>query len=163
MQLIVFRHGIAEDYAPDGSDEARALTPEGVRKTQAAAVGLATLIEKPVAILSSPKVRAKQTAAIFSGVVKVPVTPEPLLAHGTVEQLLALLARHDASPLVLVGHEPTLSQLVLTMMGLTSALDALELKKAGAACLTVTPGRTSLPAMLNWLVTPKMLRRLAAP
>lgn len=164
MHLILFRHGIAEDHSSDGSDAARALTAEGVRKTQAAAVGLATMIEPPQVILTSPKVRAKQTAAILGRVFKVESRDEPALAEESLDKILAAVARRGEEVVILVGHEPTLSSLIHHLVAGRAPVtgrDSVELKKAGAASLTVTFGDSSTPsAILHWLLTPKVLRSL---
>jgi len=62
MQLLVFRHGIAEDDSAGGSDFSRQLTDEGVDRTRRAAAGLRKVAPSPQVILTSPKVRARQTA-----------------------------------------------------------------------------------------------------
>lgn len=164
MDLIIFRHGIAEDQSPDGTDAARALTPEGLRKTQEAAAGLATIIQPPQVILTSPKVRAKQTAAILGRVFKVEPRDEPALADESLDDILAAIVALREERVVLVGHEPTLSRLIyrlVTGRAPATGRDAIELKKAGAALLTVAfdAGRSSA-AVLHWLLTPKMLRSL---
>jgi len=68
MKLYIFRHGIAEDVGPDGTDDSRRLTREGVDKTRKAAAGIARLGAKPDVILTSPKVRAAQTADLAAEV-----------------------------------------------------------------------------------------------
>lgn len=162
MQLILFRHGIAEDLVEGGSDATRALTPEGMRKTQAAAEGLAALIDAPGAILTSPKVRALQTAAILGRVFKVEPREEPVLADGTVDEVVATLATRDEATLVVVGHEPTLSRVAARLSTGRAGSDFVTLKKAGAVRLTVTRGDGDSPrATLDALLPPKVLRRLA--
>ncbi len=159
MQLLIFRHGIAEDASPDGSDGARELTPEGVRKTQDAAVGLAAAIEPPAVILTSPKARARQTAAILGRVFKVRVADEPLLADDAIDPIVGMLARRDEPSVMLVGHEPTLSRLMIRLLSGRGG-DWVELKKAGCACLSVQIAGRDASAVLHWLLTPKMLRKL---
>ena len=65
MQLLIIRHAIAVPRGTPGiPDEDRPLTPEGEQKFREAAEGLAKLVDRPDALLTSPWLRAKQTAAI---------------------------------------------------------------------------------------------------
>lgn len=164
MQLILFRHGIAEDRAADGTDASRALTAEGVEKTRAAAAGLARLIERPDAILTSPKVRAMQTAQIVGEALGRPPEVLHALAGESVERVHQALARRREALLIAVGHEPTLSRLIERLCTGGEAAGFIELKKAGAACLDapLSDQGTVGSARLLWLATPRMLRSLAA-
>ncbi|MBN9165380.1 MAG: histidine phosphatase family protein, partial [Myxococcales bacterium] len=68
MKLYVMRHGPAEDNAPTGRDEDRALTPAGRERTRAVARALLAADEAPLTIIASPLVRALQTAEIVAAV-----------------------------------------------------------------------------------------------
>src|SRR5260370_10145207 len=70
MRLYLMRHGIAIDREdPDcPAEPERYLTPKGIQRTRAAARGLRAMRVKPTTLLSSPYVRAVQTAQIFSEV-----------------------------------------------------------------------------------------------
>jgi len=74
MLLYLVRHGIAIDRDdPKCPDEAeRYLTEEGIKKTREVAKGVASLIDAPEIILSSPYVRAWQTAELFAAAFKIP-------------------------------------------------------------------------------------------
>src|SRR5207247_1682185 len=66
MMLYVLRHGVAEEVGPEGTDGSRRLTPGGRRKLRAAAAGVRGLGVAFDAILTSPLVRAGETAAIVA-------------------------------------------------------------------------------------------------
>ena len=172
MELMLFRHGIAEASGPDGTDASRRLTAEGNQKTAEAARGLARVAVKPQAILTSPLMRAAQTAAILAP--GFDCEPETLdaLGYGDAHEIIAQLARRREQCLLLVGHEPTLSQTAeLLCTGRASRF--LVLKKAGCICLEArfgrTPGRPGGPggadsagALMQWVAAPRMLRALGA-
>jgi phosphohistidine phosphatase len=86
MSVVVYimRHGIAADPAPGMSDVDRALTAEGVRKTERVAVGLQRIGVKPDVILSSPLRRAEETARLVADVLRPSASIElfPPLAGG---------------------------------------------------------------------------------
>src|SRR5437879_5542161 len=123
MKLYIMRHGPAEDDAPSGRDFDRALTHAGRDRVHDVARALAKKDEGPHAILSSPLVRALQTAEIVAAETK-------LDKHGgTVETRREIAPGGDAIGLVrdlvaegrkrsmLVGHEPDLSILVERLVG----------------------------------------------
>ena len=63
MELYFLRHGIAADEGPaDSGDAGRPLTEQGIKKMKEAARGLRRLGVRPEVLLSSPLVRARQTA-----------------------------------------------------------------------------------------------------
>ena len=163
MELLLFRHGIAEVDGPDGTDESRRLTEEGAEKTAQAARGLATLIDPPEAILTSPLVRAVETARIVAGVFDLEPATLDALGHGGPADIVEQIATREEQSLMLVGHEPSLS-CTAELLCAGSSDRFLQLKKAGCICLDVGFGRdvTDLAAVLKWLATPKMLRALDA-
>jgi phosphohistidine phosphatase len=164
MRLILIRHAPAfeRDRKRWPDDRLRPLTPEGVKKFRKAAAGLACLVDTVACVLTSPLARARQTAEILSAVTRWPQAREVAeLAPGhTPEQVLAVVRGAKAKSLVLVGHEPGLSELVAASVAGAGARLECGLKKGGAACLefssTVRAGR----ARLEWLLTPKALRGL---
>ena len=112
MQLLIFRHGIAEDDGPDGTDASRRLTEEGVDKTKRGAVGLASIVDRPDVVFTSPLVRAVQTAQIVGQVFnRAPVVLEEL-AYGPPRAVIGRLREVEQEVVMIVGHEPTLSGIV---------------------------------------------------
>lgn len=161
MDLLLFRHGIAQAHAPHGNDHARALTPDGIKRTTQAAQGLLRIAPNPRVILTSPKVRALQTADILAKVFDLKPVPLPALASSDLTPIFQALRRRDESTLLLVGHEPTLSQMISFLCcGQHDA--ALDLKKAGCALVSFqwVKGKSNPQGKLRWLATPRMLRRL---
>jgi phosphohistidine phosphatase len=161
MQLIIIRHAIAVPRGTPGiPDEDRPLTPEGEQKFREAAKGLARLVDRPDALLTSPWLRAKQTAAI-AGAAWGQLEPKKTaaLASGSFEELAAVLDRTpDDATVAVVGHEPWVSALLARLLG-TRHDDRLTFKKGGAALVDV-PGRLAEGGSLAWFLPPKVLRNL---
>lgn len=159
MLLYLLRHGIAEDHGPEGTDASRRLTPEGVEKTRRAMIGLARLIEPPDLILTSPKVRARQTAEIAAKSLGGELRVWDLLACEKPAAIAAGLVGYGVESLMLVGHEPTLGELVVRL-ATGGQSGRVEMKKAGCACLRSGVREGSVGGELLWLATPKMLGML---
>jgi len=154
MELYFLRHGVAADYGPAGTGDAgRPLTREGIEKMTAAARGMQRLGVQLDLLLSSPLVRARETAAIVGRTLGLEVEIAADLSPGCgLSRLRALLATHsDAGRLMVVGHEPDFSTLIGDLTGAR-----VEMKKGGLA-------RVELPApdaagTLLWLLTSRVLR-----
>jgi phosphohistidine phosphatase len=163
MQLYIVRHGIAIDREDPKCppDPQRYLTEEGIEKTKQVAKGLAALGVTADLLLSSPYVRAAQTAEIFAAALdyaKQKIRRTDLLLPGAEPSLLfrELAKDRQASSIFLFGHAPQLDDIVATALG--SKRHLTSLKKAGVALLELK--RISPPiAALIWLATPKLLRR----
>jgi phosphohistidine phosphatase len=117
------RHGPAEDNAASGVDADRALTSAGRDRVRGVAKALLAAGEEPLRIVTSPLVRAVQTAEIVAVVTKlgdrggnVEVRRE-IAPGGDGVELAYRLAAEGAKRVMLVGHEPDLSALVSTMLG----------------------------------------------
>ncbi|MEM8534859.1 MAG: phosphohistidine phosphatase SixA [Chloroflexota bacterium] len=158
MELYLLRHGIAADVAPHGSGDAgRPLTEEGITKMYMEARGLKKLDLHLDLILTSPLVRAQQTADIVGETLHMTVHQAEELALGCgVAQLRVLLQRYpDAERVMIVGHEPDFSSLIGTLTGGSSVV----MKKGGL-------GRVDLYAVeahmgtLSWLLPPRVLRTI---
>jgi phosphohistidine phosphatase len=162
---MVFRHGIAEDVSQDGTDEARALTPKGVKRTCAAVRGLASLADPPEAILTSPLVRARQTAEIAAEAWDVEPEVMQELGAQVVPDIVAALSGRTEERVMIVGHEPSLGRTIAALCAGAGATtrDVVALGKAGCAGVSVTFAPPH-PAngTLVWLATPRMLRALGA-
>ena len=163
MQLYIVRHGIAIDREDPQCppDPERYLTEEGVEKTKGAARGLAALGVTGDLFLTSPYVRAVQTAEIVAstlGYEKQKIRRTDSLLPGTEPSLLfrELAKDKQASAVLVFGHAPHLDDLVAAAVGAKKHIT--ELKKAGVALIELK--RISPPiGMLVWLATPKLLRR----
>src|SRR5713226_5343474 len=153
MLLYLVRHGIAMDPTDPKSppEPERPLTAKGVQKTRAAALGLRALGVKPDVLITSPYVRAAQTAEIFAEALEF--APEKIRATEAIKEISRLRAKE----VMCFGHAPHLDQMIYELAGARGAFTSL--KKAGVACFehATSHGRWEL----QWLVTPKILRQLA--
>lgn len=164
MILYVLRHGIAETIAPGGNDAARHLTPRGRAKMRAAAAGIRALGIPLDALLTSPLPRAAETTQIVASVFGRTPQPRtlPALAPGVApaEVVRALKPFAREAHVMVVGHEPGLSELASLMLtGSTDAL-ALRLKKGGCLAIELSSLVPAAGGVLRWLLTPRQLRRL---
>ena len=144
-------------------DEERPLTEKGIKRMRQVATGLLALDLEVDRIVTSPLPRARATAEIVA---------EALGARDRLETSEVLNTRSDAAKverwlrdrvedrLMLVGHNPTLSDLVsLLVVGTTMPL-VCDLKKGGIAALSRRAGASGLYA-LAWVAPPRLTRRLA--
>jgi phosphohistidine phosphatase len=152
-ELWMLRHGeaVPHDSKPD---DLRELTPRGRRQADAAGAALAALNEEFTACYTSPKVRALQTATLACAHLNIEPVEDASLANGFSRlDALTLLEAHGAEAKVLiVGHEPTFSQVVFDFTGAR-----VDFKKGGIAALRAS--RTS--GQLLVLTRPKELEALA--
>jgi phosphohistidine phosphatase len=163
MQLYIVRHGIAidRDDPKCPPDPERYLTEEGVEKTKQVAKGVAALGATADLLLSSPYVRAMQTAEIFAAALDYPkqkIRRMDLLLPGAEPSMLfrELAKDKESSSIFLFGHAPQLDDIIATALGSRHHLTSL--KKAGVALLELK--RVSPPsAEIAWLAPPKLLRK----
>jgi phosphohistidine phosphatase len=154
MDLILLRHGKAEDFHKDG-DAARELVDKG--RAQARRAGRLLLRSKwrPEIVLTSPMVRARQTAEEFCEAAELPgAVIQCWLACGmTPDQALGELAGFsEFERIAIVGHEPDFSNLIESLLGVSGG--SVAVKKGTLACLTVNPpGRH---ATLRFLIPTKL-------
>ncbi|MGA8222425.1 MAG: phosphohistidine phosphatase SixA [Candidatus Acidiferrales bacterium] len=163
MILYLVRHGIAVDPTDPKSppEPERPLTAKGVQKTRAAALGLRATGVKPDVLITSPYVRAAQTAEIFAEALEF--APEKIRASeflkpgGDPAEMLKEISKLRAKEVMCFGHAPHLDQMIYELAGARGVFTSL--KKAGVACFehAAPHGRWELV----WLMTPKMLRQLA--
>jgi phosphohistidine phosphatase len=153
MKLYVMRHGPAEDFAASGRDGDRALTTSGRERVRAVAKVLASKDEAPRVIVSSPLVRALQTAEIVAAELGIDnvETAHELAPGGDAAVLARALLRDDRKRPMVVGHEPDLSTLVATL--LDAPFDH-EMLKAMVVGLQL---RTEEKTKLRFLLDPKTL------
>jgi len=164
MQLYIVRHGVAIDREDPKcpSDPDRFLTQEGIEKTKEVARGLAKIAGEPDLLLTSPYVRALQTASIVADALDYPKQKirktDALLPGAEAQQLFRELAKDkDPSTVFVFGHAPHLDELLATAVGSKNHISAL--KKAGVALVEL---KRLLPpsGQLVWLATPKLLRKI---
>ena len=119
LKLYIMRHGPAEDEAPSGQDFDRALTASGRERVRNVARELLRCSQAPLIILSSPLVRALQTAEIVAQHAEVarPLQVRREMAPGgRARDLVYELARSQAASVMVVGHEPDVSSLAAGLL-----------------------------------------------
>jgi len=171
MNLYFLRHAIAADKTEwKGPDSNRPLTKEGVHKMKKAAKGMRRLSLKIDWILTSPYRRAYDTAMIVAKELnlknKLKIT-RSLAVDGDPRALVRHLALNFRTweSVMLVGHEPYLSQLIGVLIGGLTPLGSdpsrsIELDKAGLAKISADSLSYDKCATLEWLLTPKILKKL---
>lgn len=163
--LYLVRHGIAEDIGPDLDDAARALTPEGRRRMAEIARALRHLEVAPTLILASPLRRARETAEILhaDGVPGARTAICELLDNShDAEEIAAGLPAGRHREIALVGHQPSLGELASYLLTGSSGLVPLPFKKGGIAAISLASLPPRAPGMLEWFLTPRQLRAIAA-
>ena len=165
MRLYLMRHGPAGDSESwQGDDRLRPLTGKGQQKVRAAADGLKRLDPGVDVLVSSPLVRARQTADIVAKALHLTVAEQEALAPGFgLTELASLLANHtDAQGVMLFGHEPDFSAVIGQLIATPDAAQ-VEMKK-GACCALDLPDPAAAQlagsATLLWLMTPRQLALL---
>ena len=167
MKLYILRHGIAVmqddlDYARDAE---RPLTSKGKRQLRQTAAVMKKMGLRFDLILSSPYLRAKQTAEIVAASLKLKNRlkfSEALAPDGNPKELIRELNESKAAPesVLLVGHEPYLSGLVSLLTTGGTAL-AMDFKKGGLCKLETEQPGYGRCATLVWLLTPKQMKLMA--
>lgn len=167
MYLYFMRHGIAvdrDDTEKPSDDRERVLTPKGIKRMRKAAKGLLSLALPLDRILTSPFVRARQTAQIVAEALHIEDRLEEiqeLCPDQSVQNLLSGLAAYsDKKHILLIGHEPLLSRTLSVLLSGNPGTEIL-LKKGGLCCVGVDNLPSKGGAVLNWALTPKQLRLLA--
>ena len=164
MNLFLLRHGLAVecdefDYAHDA---ARTLTPKGKKQLRNVAATLRAVELHFDAILSSPLMRAYQTAEIIASELKSRkrlALADELKPGAAVKKLVLKITGLKPAPenVLLVGHEPDFSEL-LSLFVTGRAGGGFALKKGGLAKLEIEKLRAGKCAQLVWLLTPAQMR-----
>jgi phosphohistidine phosphatase len=165
MELYFFRHGIAvdrEDPSVD-DDRERPLTRDGIRKTYSACEGLARMELKFDQILTSPWLRAVQTARILAEVLEMSDHIEEmaeLAGDRSVNDLVAGLARYKTlERVVLVGHQPLLGAGISYLLTGKTTME-VDLKKSGVCAIELNRIPPTSGGTLRWMLTPRQLRMM---
>ena len=159
MDLILMRHGIADDAGPANGfqDVHRALTPEGASRMTIQARGLAALkLGRVDVLLSSPLRRCIETARIVGEAIGLdPVTDERLSPGMRFEEVAEILDEHpDAERVLACGHQPDLSYVTLDLTG-----GLVEFRKGSVAVIELDGLRRG-GGCLQALLTPTSLRAI---
>lgn len=156
MNLILLRHGKAEDNHVDG-DFSRALVEKGRKQARRAAKLLKAAGALPEIVLTSPLVRARQTAEEFCQTAGIPgATIQGWIACGmTPETAMAeLVTFKDFKSIAVVGHEPDFSELLQWLLGVNGG--SIEVKKGAIASIQINP--PARRGTLAFLIPPSLVK-----
>ncbi len=154
MKVYFLRHGDAGDpKAWQGDDAERPLSAEGRERTTLEGRALGEMRLKLDQMLTSPLLRARQTAMIVAEALKMRVSDDERIVDLDARKLQAILKDHrDADAIMLVGHEPSMSETISRVIGGGD----IDLKKGGVACFELRDADSSRGKLL-WLLPPKVL------
>lgn len=138
MRLAIVRHGKADQSTSTGRDQDRALKARGENQACFLAAFFGAAEQRPALIITSRFERAFATARIIQNSAACPLHTAPELELGPVSGAVALIQRHSADPLMLVGHNPQLSELIWLLKHGAPAEDA-GLRTGEAVILEIDP------------------------
>ena len=162
MNLYMIRHAISVDEStPEYEDNSqRPLTDKGKKKMRQIAKGLRALGVEFDLILSSPYVRATETAEILADVFKMKKEirfSDHLVPMGDPDLLIAEInEKYNVNSVAFIGHEPFLSALIGLLVAENANID-MTLKKGGVCRLSADDLHHTREATLEWLLTPGFL------
>ena len=158
-QLYLLRHGLAVPHGtPDIEDDDRPLTAEGERRVRQVGRALKRLKVKVVKTATSPLPRALKTAEIVAdamGDADAVEAFDELRAGRDADSIRAWLATRSESRLMVVGHNPSLSDLLALLTTGDSNHAYCELRKGGIAALSGDPRGLY---QVDWIARPKLFR-----
>ena len=159
MLIYILRHGIAEEAAPRGSDADRRLTENGRDKLEAVLKTARRAGVRPELILSSPLVRAVETAEMGRKILEVesPVHITPLLTPEGIPQNVwdEIRGFRKLDSVLLAGHEPLLSHLTAWLLGAPSL--QIHMTKAALVAVDLDTFGNHARGVLKWMITPKII------
>ena len=165
MELYFLRHAIAADPQTAGfsEDSERPLVAEGVKKMKKAAKGMKSAVSMFDRVISSPYVRARETAEIVVNALAFPGTvefSESLIPGADFREFAKLLKQFSGEDRVLfVSHEPTISHFVSRLV--SSGQDvSIDIKKSSLCRVDLADGVAG-HGQLKWLLSPKLLQSMA--
>lgn len=155
VELYLLRHAHAGDpEAWDGDDAARPLSEKGRRQSERLGTFMAERRFAPDALVTSPKLRALQTAELFGAPLSLPVVEDRRLAGPLdLDALASVVDAAGGRRVVLVGHDPDFSELAATLSGAAY----LQLKKGALCRLDVALPLQPAGGILRWLLPPDLL------
>ena len=162
MTIYFLRHANAGEPKLDSAkDDKRPLDKLGIQQSHDVGRALAALEVSIDAIIASPLLRALQTAEIAAAELKHKdklILDPALRPEASYEQFQQLLRRHGGSKAIMVvGHNPSMTEFLNRLLTGGSALNVVEMKK-GAVAKVESDGRDA--AVLKWYITPKLARAI---
>jgi phosphohistidine phosphatase len=165
MRIYIFRHGeaLSKGDPAVSSDAERPLVEEGIRRSRQAVEGFLKLGISLNAIFTSPWLRARQTAAIAAEVLGLGerlFELDELSGDHDIEEVMNVLTPHShLREIMLVGHNPQLSDLAAYLLSLSTGMQ-VDLKKSGICAVEVERIPPKNPGTLLWMMTSKQLRAI---
>lgn len=161
MDIYFLRHASAGDSTLNpAKDDVRPLDKLGIEQSHNVGWALAAMKVAFDAILCSPLLRAQQTAKIVAeeiGHEEKIVTEPGLHPGGSFQQFRDILRRHGGTnSILIVGHNPSMTEFLNKLLMGGDAPDAVEVKKAMIAKVEMSGSK----AMLKWCLPPKVLRAI---
>lgn len=167
MHLFIIRHAIAEEreeFAKKNTDDSlRPLTSKGKKKLQKMILSLEKEFEKLELIVTSPYLRAKQSAQIISDLTENAKITEcaELVPHAPPQSLAKWIKTHCGSykKVAVVGHEPHITSFTSYVLSGNTKESFIEMKKSSVALVEVGNFEDMTPskAKLQWLASPRMI------
>lgn len=158
MEILLLRHGVAADPRPGQPDAERALTAEGRQKLRSLLRRLRKAGVRPAMILTSPYLRARQSAEIAREVLAPDaiLVPARALAPGSApEEAWNEIRLYANQPSVLcASHEPLCGQLASFLLGAPEL--AVDFKKGAVMRIDVESASARPRGTLRWLVSPRL-------
>lgn len=162
MDIYILRHGKAEHTQNITSDTKRQLTETGRKELECIAKTLKSFDIKVDAIISSPLVRAKETAVIMAKHLwkkkkKITIWDELKPESNVLDIHKKLIKLTPNTKILLVGHEPHLTDLISSIISPESNV-AINLKKGGFVSISVNSSESKIVGTLQSILTPKQLK-----
>lgn len=163
IELYLIRHGLAAERGENYPDDSkRPLTQRGIERLKREGRGLVALDVTFDVMLTSPYVRARQTAETIADALRTRpqiVLTDSLIPGGSYNAVIDELAKHSRRKrIALVGHEPGIGELAARLIGLRRPF---EFKKGAVCRIDVQALPPTGPGQLHWFLTPRILRKLS--
>lgn len=166
MELYILRHGKAQEHTQNrASDAKRQLTETGRKEIECIAKAMKNLELKTDEIISSPLIRAIQTAEISLKHItnkkkSITIWNELKPEIETVKTIKKLITLKSTSSVLLVGHEPHLTNMIGLIISDNPINLNISLKKGGLVHIRCNPNKTKMSGSLRSMMTPKQLKKL---
>ena len=158
MEIYLLRHGIAENTPPGKTDADRNLTGEGRTKLREVLERARRAVGTPSLILSSPLVRAVQTAEIAAEILgyrEAIEQTDALLPYSSPQAVWRAIRRSEKDgSILLTGHEPLLGETASYLLGASHV--AVNFKKGALMRIDVEETAGPPHGFLQWLLTPRL-------
>jgi len=164
MEIYVLRHGIAVPRGTPGyPNDDRPLTDDGIEKMKKSAEGIARIVNGFGAVISSPLIRALDTAKITAKAVDYKdeiIITDHLIPGASLRSLFKFVDGYkNKDRILLVGHEPQLGFAASKLIGMDSPV--ILFKKGGICRIDISSLSSGEKGILIWCLTPKQLRLIS--